>query len=156
MLNHILEHQYQTPKKQMQFKWQTLQKKETSFFDSQLTPRVKMKIPKPYCTSIGQTQRYPRISFVYSLKCRQISSDNNFTKNVIFRSNWTPGAKIKNLKPYCASTRHDQSDPRISFGYDLRCRRSSSDKLFFRTDGRTDGQTGITTIYSSFLQKVRV
>ena len=40
--------------------------------------------------------------------------------------------------PHCASTKHAQSDRGISFGYDLRCRRSSSDKIFF---GRTDGQS---------------
>ena len=43
----------------------------------QLTPRDKMKIPKPHCTSTSHSQSYPRVSFVYSMKCRQSSSDNS-------------------------------------------------------------------------------
>ena len=41
-------------------------------------------------------------------------------------------------KPYCASTRHAESDPKILFGYDLKCRWSLSDKKILPTDGRTD------------------
>ena len=49
---------------------------------------------------------------------------------------------MKTLKPYCASARHAQSDSRKSFGYDLRCKRSSSDKKSIgRTDRRKDGHT---------------
>ena len=57
-----------------------------------------------------------------------------------FVGHWsTPGAKMKVLKPYCASAKHTQSDPIIQFGCDFRCRRSSSDKKFFGwTYGRTD------------------
>ena len=52
-------------------------KKETSFFNPHLTPRdIKMKIPKPYCISSRHTQSYLRVSFVYSMKCRQSSCDN--------------------------------------------------------------------------------
>ena len=52
---------------------------------------------------------------------------------------WPLGPKWIFQKPYCASTRHARSDPRMPFGCDLRCRRSSSDKkLFGHTDGRTD------------------
>ena len=46
-----------------------------------------------------------------------------------------PWAKMKISKPYCASERLPESEPRKKFGYDLRCTRSSSDKEFF---GRTD------------------
>ena len=45
---------------------------------------------------------------------------------------------MKILKPYCTTSRHTQWDPRVSFLKSLKCRRSSSDKLFFRTDGRTE------------------
>ena len=48
---------------------------------------------------------------------------------------------MKILKPYCTFTRHTQLDSRVSFIKSLKCRRSSSDKLFFRTGGRTDGRT---------------
>ena len=48
------------------------------------------------------------------------------------------GDKMKNLKPYCAYTRHTKRDPRVSFLKSLKCRRNSSDKLFFRTYGRTE------------------
>ena len=68
-----------------------------------------------------------RISVYLSLKC----TSNNFIKNIIFRSFFTLGAKIKNLKPYCASAGHAQSDLRIWFRHALRCKRSSSDKKFF-------------------------
>ena len=49
-----------------------------------------------------------------------------------------PGDKMKILKPYCAFSRHTHWDPRVSFLKFLKCRRTSSDKLFFRTDGRTE------------------
>ena len=45
---------------------------------------------------------------------------------------------MKISKPFCASTRHAQCDHRVPFLKSLKCRRSSSDKLFFWTDGRTD------------------
>ena len=83
---------------------------ETSFFDPDLTPRDKMKIPKPFCTSARHTKSYPKLSFVYSMKCRQSSSENNCTKNVLFNL-----YEMKILKPYCASARHAQWDPRVSF-----------------------------------------
>ena len=37
-------------------------KQEKSFFDPHLTPRGKMKIPKPYCAFTGHGQSSPRIS----------------------------------------------------------------------------------------------
>ena len=52
-------------------------KKKMSVLGPQLTPRDKMKIPKPHCTSTSHSQSYPRVSFVYSMKCRQSSSDNS-------------------------------------------------------------------------------
>ena len=49
---------------------------------------------------------------------------------------------MKTLKPYCASARHAQSDSKKSFGYDFRCKRSSSDKKSIgRTEKRKDGET---------------
>ena len=49
---------------------------------------------------------------------------------------------MKTLKPYCASARHAQSDSRKSFGYDLRCKRSSIDKKSFgRTERWKDGRS---------------
>ena len=42
------------------------------FFDPDLTPRDKMKIPEPYCTSSTRhTQSYPRVSFVISMNCTE-------------------------------------------------------------------------------------
>ena len=38
--------------------------------------------------------------------------------------------KIKFQKPYCTSTRHTQSYPRVSIDYYMKCRWSSSDKPF--------------------------
>ena len=52
--------------------------KKMSVLGPQLTPRDKIKIPKPHCTSTSHSQSYPRVSFVYSMKCRQSSSDNSF------------------------------------------------------------------------------
>ena len=87
--------------------------KEISFLDPHLTPRDKLKIPKPYCKSTRHTQSYPRVSFVYSMKCRQSSCDNNFTKNIIFGPLFTPVAKMKIWKTFYASARHVRSDSRI-------------------------------------------
>ena len=123
----------------MQFKWQTLQEKETSFFNPHLTPRKKMKIPKP-CNKENPT--ISRVLFVYSMKCRQSSSD-------------TWGIKNENSKkPYCASVKHTQSDPIIQLATTLdvdsvQVTRSSSDR-------HTDGRTGVITICLNFLQKVPV
>ena len=65
-----------------------------SFFDPYLTPRDRVKIPKPYCASTlsgpyfeGRSQSYPRVLFAYPMKCRQSFSDNKFTKNVNFALN---------------------------------------------------------------------
>ena len=38
--------------------------------------------------------------------------------------------KIEIQKPYCTSTRHTQSYPRVSFDYFMKCRWISSDKPF--------------------------
>ena len=110
MTNHILEYQLSTPENVDVVQVTNFTPKKRNVV---LIPRDQMKIPK----------------FVYSMTCRQSSCDNQ-TKT----SFW--GAKMKILKPYCASTRHVQSDPWI-IGYDLGCGRSSSDKKFF---GQTDGQ----------------
>ena len=75
-------------------------KNEMLFFNPHLTPRDKMKIPKPFCTSSRHFQSYPRVSFVYSIKCRQSSSDNNFTKtSFLALTVIDPWGKIENSKP---------------------------------------------------------
>ena len=85
---------------------------------------------------------YPRIAFIYSLKCRQSFNDNNFTNNVIFLTSiWSLWQKMTIPNPFCASTRQAntrQLDPKLSIAYDLWCIRSSSDKNFF---GRSNRQT---------------
>ena len=49
---------------------------------------------------------------------------------------------MKTLKPYCTSARHAQADSKKSFGYDFRCKRSSSDKKSIgRTEKWKDGET---------------
>lgn len=90
-------------------------KKEKLFSDPHMTPRDNVKIPKPYCTSTGHIQSYPRVSFVYSWKCRQSYNDNNFTKTSFSGPKLNPRAKTKILKPYCESARHTNKN----IGYDL-------------------------------------
>ena len=51
---------------------------KTSFFGPYLTPRAKLKIPKPFCASTGHAQSDFRISFGYDLTCRQSSYDKKF------------------------------------------------------------------------------
>ena len=101
-------------------------KQEKSFFDPHLTPRGKMKIPKPYCASTGHGQSSLRISLVFFLKCWWSLNDKTTLQNVIFRPLFDPRGQNKILKPYCASTRHTQWDHRVSFLKSLKCRRSSS------------------------------
>ena len=61
-----------------------------------LTPGMKMKIPKPCCSSTRHTQSYPRVSFVFSGKCRWSSSDNPYmTKTSFFGHHITQRAKCK-------------------------------------------------------------
>ena len=55
-----------------------LYRKMETFFDPHSTPRDKMKIPKPYCICTRLTLKYPRVSFLKSLKCRWSSSDKLF------------------------------------------------------------------------------
>ena len=77
------------------------------------------------------------------MKCRQSSCHNNFTLTVTSGPIW-PLGKMKFQKPDCVFALYPQSDPRIWFGYDVRCRWSSSDKKFFL---RLDGRTGVKPIY---------
>ena len=62
--------------------------------DSCLTPEMKIKILKPYCTSTRHSQLlYTIVSFVYSLKCRWSSSDEPYmteNENVIDRPSYDP------------------------------------------------------------------
>ena len=52
MPNHILEYQLSTPENVDGVQVTNFtEKKETSIFDPHLTPRDKMKILKPFCTS---------------------------------------------------------------------------------------------------------
>ena len=51
MPNHILEYQLSTPENVDEVQVTKFEKREKSFFDPQLTPQDKMKIPKPYYTS---------------------------------------------------------------------------------------------------------
>ena len=51
-------------------------------------------------------------------------------KTSFFHPHMTPGGKIKIPNPYCTSTRHDQSYPRVSIVCFWKCRCSSSDKLY--------------------------
>ena len=143
-----------------------------------------MKIPNPYCTSARHAQSYPRISSVYSWKCRCTSSDKLFDFRPSFEHSgknrnsetllniyktfpinprvsfvyslkyrvpvttalqkrhflfWIdPWGKNENFKTFCASASHVQSDSRKSFGYDLRCKLSLSDKK--SSDGQRDGK----------------
>ena len=114
MLKHILEYQLYTLETVDVVQCDKLCRNiEMSFFKPHLTHRDKMKILKPYCTSTRHTKSYPRVSFVYSMKYRQSSSDTNVTKSGISWPLFDPWAKHKILKPYCASARHVQSDPRI-------------------------------------------
>ena len=81
-----------------------------------MTPGGKMKIPNPYCTSTRHDQSYPRVSIVCFRKCRCSSSDKLYRKKekLFFDPHLTPRDKMKIPKPYCASTGHGQSSPRIS------------------------------------------
>ena len=96
---------------------------KTSFFDPHMIPGGKMKIPKPYCTSAWYPKSYPRVSIVYSWKCWWSSSDNHYRKNEtsFFNPHLTPRDKMKIPKPFCTSTRHFQSYPRVSFVYSIKC-----------------------------------
>ena len=55
---------------------------------------------------------------------------HDWERNVIFRLYMTQGMKIKIQKPYCTSTRHTLSYPRVSFVYYLKFRWSLSDKPY--------------------------
>ena len=68
MPNHILEYQLSTSENVDVVQVTKFTEKKKLFFDPHLTPRDKMKIPKPYCASARPVQSSPRISFVYSLK----------------------------------------------------------------------------------------
>ena len=63
MPNHILEYQLSTSENVDVVQLTNFTAKNgKSFFDPHLTPRDKMKILKPYCTSTGHSQASPRIS----------------------------------------------------------------------------------------------
>ena len=106
-----------------------------SFFDPYLTPGDKMKILKPYCTSTRHAQWDPRVSFVYYLKYFVWNLDGVQVRSLIrqktsfFHPHMTPGGKMKIPNPYCTSTRHVQSYPRVLIIYFWKCRCSLSDKL---------------------------
>ena len=63
-------------------------KRETSVFDHHLTTRDKNKIPKLYYTSTRHSQSYPRVSFNYSIKCRQGSLINKWYSYI--KMSWSP------------------------------------------------------------------
>ena len=87
--------------------------KETSFFD--------------YCTSTRHTLWYPRVSFftIWNLDVVQVTIFTENTKSRFSTLIW-PLGKIP--KPYCTSTGHGQSSPRISLVFFLKCWRSLNDK----------------------------
>ena len=69
MPNHILDYQLSIPENVDVVQVTDFAiKKETLFFEPHLTPRDKMKVPKPYCTSTRHSKSYPRVAFVYSMK----------------------------------------------------------------------------------------
>ena len=73
-----------------------LYRKKKHRFSTPIWPLVKkMKIPKP-CYKEHQT--ISRVLFVYSMKCRQSSSDNNFTINIICWPLIDPWGKNENSK----------------------------------------------------------
>ena len=90
MPNHILEYQLFTP--------ENVNVVQVKNFTEKRTPWDKLKALKTYCASTRHTHSYPRVSFVYFIKCRQSSCDNNFTKNVIFWSLIDPSGKYENSK----------------------------------------------------------
>ena len=102
----------------MEFKLQDSEK-NTSFFDPYMSPGIKLKIQKPYCTSERHTLSYPRVSFAYYfMKFRWSFSGKPYTiEKVIFPPHMTQGSKMKIPNPYCTSTRHAQSYPRVSIVY---------------------------------------
>ena len=84
-------------------------------------------------------------SFSFSWKWRQSSGDKNFTKNVICWHSIDPSGKYENA--------HLQDIPNQILEYNLAMNQdvdgSSSDNSL---NGRTDGRTGVTTIYLSVQQ----
>ena len=94
MPNHILEYQLSTSEKSDKL----YRKKEKSFFNPQLTPRDKMKIQKPYCTSTGHGQSSPTISLLFFLKCWWSLSEKTTLDNVIFRPLFDPRGQNENFK----------------------------------------------------------
>ena len=62
-----------------------------------MTPGGKMKIPNPYCKSARHTHSYPRVSIVYSWKCRCTSTDKLYRKieTSFFDPDLTSGQKWK-------------------------------------------------------------
>ena len=108
MLNPILEYELSTPEnvdvvQVMNFP----EKKKTSFSDPHLSPRDELKYPTAYYTSTRHTQSNPWVSFVYSLKCRQITSDINSPIWSFLALNWLLGQKWKIQNPIA----HLQDNP---------------------------------------------
>ena len=68
--------------------------KKRHFFNPYLTPVMKIKNQKPYCTSTKHTQSYPRVSFVYYLTFKWSSSDKPcMTEDIIVRPSCDPKGK---------------------------------------------------------------
>ena len=130
----------------MQFTWQTLQK--TSFYNPDLTLRDKWKFRNHIAHLQNISNHIPEyfLSILWNKDWVPVSRTS--PKTSFLGLYLTHCAKMRILKSFSPYARHVQSDPKIYFGYDLRCRWISSDKKFF---GQTDGLTGVTTIYPNFL-----
>ena len=61
MANHILEYQLSASENVDVVQVTIFTEEEKLFFDPHLTPRDKMKIPKPYCATTGHGQSSSRI-----------------------------------------------------------------------------------------------
>ena len=97
-------HAQSYPKVSSVFSWQCrctssdklfLKKKKRRFSILIWPLGIKNGILKPYRTSTRHFQSYSRVSFTFSLKCKQSSSDNSFTKTSFFVLNWPLGQKWK-------------------------------------------------------------
>ena len=104
-------------------------------FDPHMTPRCKMKIAMPYCTSARHVQSHLRISIVYSWKCRRSSSNKlevfkRQKKKCLFSTLiWPFGIKRKflNIISYLQDASNHILDYHLS-----ECRQSSGGSIFTR------------------------
>ena len=149
MPNHILEYQLSTPEnvdvvQETNFAKKKEKKKKRRFSTLVWPLGIKWK----FRNIIAHLQDIPNhipeyhLSILWNVDIVPVITTS--PKTSFLALNWPLGQKWKILKPYCASARHAQSDPRLWFGYHFRYRRSSSDKKFF-------GRTGVTTIYPNIL-----